>query len=212
MKKIICFFLICFTCILPVSADGLHETEAEQLNVLGLFRGTDDGYRLEKSFTRAEGATMLVRLLGKEEEALNNFATKAPFEDINGHWAEPYIAYCYHNGITNGTSATSFSPENEISAQEYVALVLRSLGYEYVQPENADIAATEYSLTDRKTILTIFSSDSFLRDEMVFLSYQALMVRSTTGETLIERLIASNVVSESAAKRMDLLPKNQYLS
>ena len=66
MKKLLCILLIFASCTFPVSAAGLYEEQADILNQLGLFRGTDNGYQLEKNFTRAEGATMLVRLLGKE--------------------------------------------------------------------------------------------------------------------------------------------------
>ena len=43
---------------------------ADALYHLELFRGTDQGYRLERELTRAEGITLLVRLLGKEAAAM----------------------------------------------------------------------------------------------------------------------------------------------
>ncbi|MFD0678077.1 MULTISPECIES: hypothetical protein [unclassified Paenibacillus] len=39
---------------------------ADTLLKLNLFRGTDNGYELEQSFTRAQGAVMLLRLFGLE--------------------------------------------------------------------------------------------------------------------------------------------------
>ena len=42
---------------------------ADQLKALGLFQGTEQGYELDRAPTRAEAATMLVRLLGKEADA-----------------------------------------------------------------------------------------------------------------------------------------------
>ena len=63
------------------SADALYE--------LGLFLGTGknaDGspnFSLNRVPTRAEAVTMLVRLLGKEEEALAG-DWETPFSDVNG--------------------------------------------------------------------------------------------------------------------------------
>ena len=40
---------------------------AQALNVMGLFKGTDVGYELERQPTRLETLIMLIRLLGEEE-------------------------------------------------------------------------------------------------------------------------------------------------
>ena len=44
-------------------------SNADVLNSLGLFQGSEAGYDLDRAPDRAESATMLVRLLGKEAEA-----------------------------------------------------------------------------------------------------------------------------------------------
>lgn len=44
-------------------------SSADVLNELGLFQGSESGYELDRAPDRAEAATMLVRLLGKEAEA-----------------------------------------------------------------------------------------------------------------------------------------------
>ena len=43
---------------------GDTEAQAQMLYDLGLFKGTDKGFALEKSMTRAEASVMLTRLLG----------------------------------------------------------------------------------------------------------------------------------------------------
>ena len=48
---------------------------ADALNKLGLFQGTGNGYELEKSLTRAEAVTMIVRLLEKKISKSFNFNT-----------------------------------------------------------------------------------------------------------------------------------------
>lgn len=46
-----------------------YDNCADRLSDLGLFQGTGNGYQLDRAPTRAEAATMLVRLLGAEAEA-----------------------------------------------------------------------------------------------------------------------------------------------
>ena len=70
---------------------------------------------------------MLVRLLGAEEEA-QALEYTAPYTDLEG-WEAPYVQYLYDNGLTNGTSATTFEPEGQCSAQMYTTVLLRALGY-----------------------------------------------------------------------------------
>ena len=58
------------TALLTVPAFAAEDTAcAERLEALGLFRGTEAGYELDRAPTRAEAGVMLVRLLGTEEEA-----------------------------------------------------------------------------------------------------------------------------------------------
>ena len=58
---------------MPVFASGSSElstAHADTLNALGLFKGTGSGYDLDKTPDRTQGLVMLIRLLGKEAEAL----------------------------------------------------------------------------------------------------------------------------------------------
>ena len=46
------------------------EANADVLNTLGLFKGTENGYELDKPLTRMEALIMLIRLSGNELDAL----------------------------------------------------------------------------------------------------------------------------------------------
>ena len=113
--------------------DGEAEQAAWTLYNYGLFQGVDADERdfpifaLDQTPTRAQGVTMLVRLLGKEETALEGTWT-TPFTDVPA-WAEPYVGYAYSRGLTNGVSEDRFAPDAPIRAAEYLTLVLRALGY-----------------------------------------------------------------------------------
>ncbi len=182
-----------------------YTAQAENLQRLGLFRGTENGHELESTFTRAQGATMLVRLLGMEQTALA-MTPQGIFRDVPADdWAAPYIEYCYQNGITKGTSETTYSPEDAMSGSEYLTLVLRALGYQYAEPENAHIPAAEYGLVSSKTAEAICQATELLRDTMVYISYQALSVKQADGQMLIEELATKRAVDTAVARQIGLL-------
>ena len=56
------------------------------------------GYELENGLTRAQGTTLLVRMIGMEETAENG-KYEVHFTDVpNWNWAFHYIGYAYENG------------------------------------------------------------------------------------------------------------------
>lgn len=141
MKKLVSIALsliLLLSVTLPASAaysqeylDASQEA-ADQLYELGLFRGTGtlaDGspnFALTEQATRGQAITMLVRLLGSENEALKA-SYDHPFRDTS--WAEPYIGYAYAKGISNGVSATAFGTDEPIETAQFLTLVLRAMGY-----------------------------------------------------------------------------------
>lgn len=175
-------------------ADALHD--------MGLFQGTEQGYDLDREPTRAEAAAMLVRLLGKEAEA-KELTYTAPFTDLKD-WQKPYVQYLYENGLVNGTSAASFSPQRACTAQMYAAFLLRALGYDdpadFTYAE-AVAAAKELGIYDTGVIKMTDYHAAFLRDDVAAASYTALSV-SPKGEdgTLLDKLTAEQSIDAAAAK------------
>ena len=185
-KRLLCMILtlvMIFSLVPSVAAASDEATEAaEALYELGLFKGTgtnSDGtpiFDLDKTPTRNQAVIMLVRLLGKEEEALaGNW--ELPFTDVpKGSTAYPYIGYAYANGLTNGTSATTYSGGNPIRANQYITIVLRSLGYTSGK-DFAVSTAWEFSdkigLTDGRYNQ---STNEFLRGDIALISYRALSI------------------------------------
>lgn len=121
------------TPVLSASTEDPSEYAATILYKLGLFRGVGDkedgspNFDLNRALTREEAATMLVRLLGKESEALSGKWT-TPFSDVSD-WAKPYVGYAYQNKLTYGISTTSFGGSDAVTATQYLTFVLRALGY-----------------------------------------------------------------------------------
>ncbi len=213
MKKLIALILSVSMLLGGASVFAAEYTkEADALNAMGLFKGTEKGYELDKTFTRAEGAAMIVRLLGKEKEALASSGS-VKFTDVADHWSKPYVAYCAGHGITNGTSENKFSPDDKMSGAEYMTLVLRSIGYQNIEPGSVELAAPELYLGSSKEIRELLSGE-FTRDKMVHVSYRALSVKDPKGKMLVSSLIESGAVSGTAAQSagISLESENRYIT
>ncbi len=149
---------------------------ADELYALGLFQGKDvdaDGkpvYALDDVPTRHEAVTMLVRLLGKENEAqAGNW--KTPFTDV-ADWAKPYVGYAYANGLTGGDGDTTFGGNKTVTAAQYLTFVLRALGYSSDTDFKWDRA---WELTDKLGITDgEYPADTFLRGDIAKISRDSL--------------------------------------
>ena len=177
-----------------------YEPYARALNHLGLFRGSDKGYELERTPTRQEALVMLIRLLGEEQAALA-FDPVSPFNDLT-NWEDGrrYIAYAYRMRYTNGMSSTTFGPTLNGTLEQYLTFVLRSLGYQdgvdFVWDTTSRDLACELGLLSAQE-LTAIDRDGFKRDHVVAISYRALSCDLQNGSgRLSDRLIAAGMVSE----------------
>ena len=190
--------------MLTASAFAANYTNcADSLHEMGLFQGTQNGYDLDRTPTRAEAAVMLVRLLGKEAEA-KALAYTAPFTDLKG-WEKPYVQYLYSNGLANGTNRTTFNPTGKCTAQMYAVFLLRALGYSDTADfsyANAIETAREQGIYDTG----IINVQNFLRDDAAAASYTVLSVSPKNSEgTLLDQLVSGNAITEADAKRYQSL-------
>lgn len=181
---------------------------ADALAAMGLFRGRTLGYDLDAGATRAEGLTMFLRLLGLEDEALA-CRDGVPFTDVpQGHWARPYVAYAYKLGLTNGTSATTFSPDQSVTAQHYLTFLMRALHYDegtaFTWNTVLSDAVTQKMFSQRE--VQTLTAGSFLRYKMVYLSYYALFCndqqsyRLLCDELIAQKTLTNQTLSAGIAK------------
>ena len=185
--------LMALTLGVSVGARDVSDAEAKArvLKALGLFRGVSDtNFDLEREPTRAEALVILIRVLGKESEALAGGRTH-PFTDVPA-WADPYIAYAYQTGLTKGVSATEFGTGSANGAM-MLTFMLRALGY---SDTAGDFSWNDpFSLAKQAGILPDgVDTDHFWRADAVLVSYAALKATvKGAGITLAERLIAAGV-------------------
>lgn len=199
MKKLLSLFLILIVCVsvfsLTVSARDVskEETLAGELKALGLFYGVSEtNFDLERAPTRVEAVVMLIRVLGKEAEALDG-TWRHPFTDVPA-WATNYIGYAYSKGLANGVDYTRFGANEKATSAMYITYVLRALGYS--DAGGADFKwDNPYALAQTTGILSsTVNIKNFWRADVVQVSHAALTayLKGTT-EPLYNKLIKAGV-------------------
>ena len=203
---IICVFCIAFSNV-TYAENSNCLNKADALNYLGLFQGTDNGYELEKSLTRAEAITMVVRFLGAENEAKQK-KYEIPFTDVP-EWATDYVGYAFEKGITQGTGDSEFSPNLSIEMNQYLTFLLRVLGYN--DSEGDFKWDVPYELATKAGILNkpIDTSNPFVRGDMVDISYDALTAKYKDGSmSIFEYLVGKNCFTSAGFQTAQSIAKS----
>ncbi len=215
MKKLLAVSLILalLLCLCPAVYATTDEASAaaQKLNDLGMFRGVGynaDGtlnFDLERTPNRFEAVTMLVRLLGKEDEA-NAGTWNTPFTDLVP-WAKPYVGYAYAHGLTNGTGAATFGGAGEVNAAQFITFVLRALGYSDAE---GDFRWDYPWLMSDPLGLTHAQYDydrPFTRGDAAIVCAAALdHLLKGTNTTLLQSLFISGAITTKGALRVTSFP------
>ena len=199
MKKIlsivlaVCMLLSCAA--VASAASKTTEQKADALYVLGLFKGTNKGYELDKNLTREQGIVMLLRLIGKEAEATSG-EHDCPFDDVY-EWAEGYIGYAFEQGITLGVSETKFGYGQPLTDAQFLTMLLRALGY--TDGDGEDFVWDDpYALANEIGLIPEAEADSdFTRGDMVEVCYNLLSATYKESEkTVADQLKEDKVITD----------------
>lgn len=215
MKRRILCLLLAAAMLLGLSMTALAgepdaQCAAESLYQLGLFNGTGtyaDGspkFELDRAPTRFEAVTMLVRLLGKEDEAKNGVWT-TPFTDLEP-WAAPYVGYAYANKLTNGTGSDRFGGKDTVTAAQYLTFVLRALGY---QSGTDFIWSRAWELTDQLGLTAgryNARTARFLRGDVAQISCNALNIACRDGSQKLYQTLGLSEEKQALAASFPVTP------
>jgi len=129
MKKIISILLsamLILSMSVSVFAESEKETAAAELEKYGIVRRNHLGaLTVEGPVTRAEMAKMLVLMMGLTPES-----TTCEFTDVPAdHGASVYISRAAAFGIVNGMGDGTFLPDEAVTNQQAVKMVVCVLGY-----------------------------------------------------------------------------------
>ena len=106
--------------------DGQWYSEAVQFvyenNIMGGVGNNQ--FNPRGNLTRAEVTALLFRIHnGRTANASDSRQNN--FTDVNTEWFAAYVTWASNNDIVNGTTATTFSPNNRITRQEFATMVYR---------------------------------------------------------------------------------------
>lgn len=102
-----------------------------RLSALGLVVGDGKGdFGVDRTITRAEFATLVVRARGLEQGAkLAQYQSN--FTDVNSSdWFAGYVNVASGQEIVKGYTDKSFKPQAQVTYAEAVAMIIRALGYD----------------------------------------------------------------------------------
>ena len=109
-----------------------YEEAAEILGALGIMVGDKETglFRPDDNILRSEMAKVAVYSVGLEDVA-NGFNTPTRFPDVvSNHWANGPINVAEQQGMVVGDDVGTFRPDDNVSFQEAVTIMVRALGYE----------------------------------------------------------------------------------
>ena len=151
----------------------------------GITNGTDEThFSPDFSCTRAQAVTFLWRAAGSPKPV----STEMPFTDIEeGSYYYDAVLWAIENGITNGTSATTFSPDAKCTRAQIVTFLMRELKSVADSADNpfsdvdsaayyidAVLWAVENGITNGTSATTFSPNADCTRAQIVTFLYRAL--------------------------------------
>ena len=107
-------------------ADTDNVEAIEVLKAVGIMVGDESGdFNPDQNVTRNEMAVVMSNLMAYN---VATYANTSPFTDVPS-WAEPYVAACWTNGITAGTSATTYGGSESVTTAQAALMLMKALGY-----------------------------------------------------------------------------------
>ncbi len=99
------------------------------LSSMGVIKGYEEGgqslFKPDNNITRAEFAVLVSRLLGVEDISYSAY----DFTDVTAHYARNQIQTIYKRGIINGYGDAKFGPDDNITYEQAIKMMVGTLGY-----------------------------------------------------------------------------------
>lgn len=193
MKKIIALVL-CIALLVPSAVMVSGQSAEEVTNIQRLMRdlkimqGDENGnFNLDANVTRAEFAKIAVAA-SEYRNSVSGVSFTSPFHDVPfTYWGASYIRCAANNGYIKGYPDSTFRPEEKVSLEEGVTIVLKLLGYkdDYFDaswPYGQMSAATDLELLDG---VNASMGQSLTRGDVMNLIYNALTTNMKDKQTFL---------------------------
>ena len=163
LKKILALALVLAMFMSVVAYAGYNDVDMDEdyagavelLSALEIFVGDEYGnFNPNKTITRAEMAAIMCRAKGLESAAKSSKGS-TKFDDVPAdHWASGYINIANQNGIIAGYGDGNFGPEDTVTYNQAVKMVVCALGFEPMAsgkggwPTGYLVVGNTYGITD----------------------------------------------------------------
>jgi len=170
---------VSFAAFTDVKDDASYSEAVTVMSALGLLKGYEDGtFAPDKTITRAEFAAVVVRMLGMEVAA-SGAATATNFVDVPAtHWAAGYVKIASQKEIINGYGDGNFGPDDEVTYEQAIKMLVCALGYAPMFADVADAYPTAYMAQANTLGMTVGAAgkigDKATRAIVARLAYNAL--------------------------------------
>ena len=171
-----------------VDYDEITNKEAvEVLTALNVIDGMgNDTFQPNGTLTRAQMAKMITIISLGNVDPSAFLGTVTDLKDINGHWGEAYIKYCYSQGIISGRGNGIFDPNANVTAVEAAKMLLTAIGY------NADVqvyTGPSWKINTIRDAQTsgFFENLSVTADKVLTRDEAAQMIYNAVDATLIQK-------------------------
>lgn len=176
MKKSLSLF-VASSMVVSMFAGAAYAAEekdpGEYLNELGVIQGDQNGDLMEDaSWSRKNVTVLMSRLLGEEEEAAET-EKGHEFTDVTDAYYDGFITWAVEEGLFEGNGDGTFGYGDDMTNQQFYAVILRALGYDTKGPEayaTVPDLAVEVGLTTEDT------------------DFDAVPTRGTTYATIVTAL------------------------
>ena len=146
----------------------------------------NDNFQPNGTLTRAQMAKMITIISLGNVDPSAFLGTVTDLKDINGHWGEAYIKYCYSQGIISGRGNGIFDPNANVTAVEAAKMLLTAIGY------NADVqvyTGPSWKINTIRDAQTsgFFENLSVTADKVLTRDEAAQMIYNAVDATLIQK-------------------------
>ena len=161
-----------------VKAGDWYANAVNYVTLTGLMNGTGDGFSPNLAINRGMMVTVLYRMAGSPEVTAEN-----PFTDVPADtWYTDAVIWASENGITAGTSETTFSPTSSLTREQLATFFYRFADFE--NPDPIEITGDLTGFTDAGQVA------SYATDAMKWAIGEGL-ISGTTETTLSPKATAT---------------------
>lgn len=152
------------------------EKEVRFLSALNIMRGYPDGtFSRDEYITRAEFAAIAVKLTG-----FTTHGTENTFSDVTSeHWAYDAIEICAEMGLINGVEEDIFAPDDIITMEQAVKIIVSVLGYKEMAQQSGGYPSGYMNIAQNLNLLSNVSADAegITRGGIAILVYNSLFAK-----------------------------------